>query len=163
MGGGAPRTRLILRAAAMLLALAVPALARDCSDGRVDLRGPWGQARFTVEVVDSPQERAQGLMFRDSLPQSSGMLFVYGTPGRASFWMKNTLIPLDILFADATGRITRIHRDAVPGDLSGIDGGPGVKLAIEINGGLAARLGITEGTEVRHPAIAAATAVWPCG
>jgi hypothetical protein len=138
-----------------------PAFAA-CTPDVVDIRGTFGQARFSVEVADTGEERAQGLMFRESLPKSGGMLFVYGAPQRASFWMKNTLIPLDMIFADPTGRVTRVHSNAIPQDTTPIDGGEGVLTVLEINGGLAAQLGIGPGAELRHPSIDAAIAAWPC-
>jgi uncharacterized membrane protein (UPF0127 family) len=128
----------------------------------VDLRWPGGAESFSVELADDPAERARGLMFRESLDPAAGMLFVYESPRRAQFWMKNTLIPLDMIFADAAGRVTRVHSNAIPGDLTPIDGGEGVVYVLEINGGLADRLGIVPGAELRHPAIPAATAAWPC-
>jgi uncharacterized protein len=145
------------------LALApAPALAEAaCAIGRVDIRWPGGSESFAVEVADDQAERSQGLMFREALDPAAGMLFVYERPRRASFWMKNTLIPLDMIFADASGTVTRVHANAVPGDLTPIDGGEGVAFVLEINGGLAARLGIVAGAELRHPAIGAAAA-WPC-
>ena len=133
-----------------------------CAPDRVDLRWDGGRESFAVEVADSAAERAQGLMFRETLNPASGMLFVYESPRRAVFWMKNTLIPLDMIFADATGTVTRVHANAIPQDLTAIDGGKGVAFALEINGGLAARLGIVPGAVLRHPAIAPATAAWPC-
>ena len=133
-----------------------------CAPGVVDIRGGFGQARFTVDVADTGAERALGLMFRESLPKSAGMLFVYDTPQRASFWMKNTLIPLDMIFADAAGRVTRVHSNAIPQDLTPIDGGEGVAAVLEINGGLAEKLGIGPGDELRHPALDARVAAWPC-
>jgi uncharacterized membrane protein (UPF0127 family) len=148
---------------ALLLALLLPGAAEAaCRPDTVELRGPWGQARFAVELADDPAERARGLMFRESLPQSSGMLFVYEAPQRATFWMKNTLIPLDMVFLDPSGRVLGVHAMARPGDETIIDGGPGVLGVLEINGGLAARLGIAEGSELRHPAFAAGPAAWPC-
>lgn len=144
----------------LALMLAGPASAA-CSPEVVDLRGPFGQARFNVEVADDGDERAQGLMFREKMARSAGMLFIYPAPQRASFWMKNTLIPLDMIFADGSGRVTRVHSNAVPGDLTPIDGGEGVVAVLEINGGLAARMGIAPGTELRHPAFGDAAA-WPC-
>ncbi|MGQ0567186.1 MAG: DUF192 domain-containing protein [Gemmobacter sp.] len=139
-----------------------PALAA-CSAGQVEVRTGTGTvARFSVEVADDDAERAQGLMHRERMATSAGMLFVYERPQRASFWMKNTLIPLDMIFADAAGRVTRVHARAVPGDLSSIDGGEGVKLVLEINGGLADRMGIGPGAELRHPAIDQGNAAWPC-
>ena len=148
--------------AALGLAVAAATAAADCAPGTIDLRGDWGTARFAVEVADEPEERAQGLMFRESLGRMSGMLFVYDRPQRATFWMRNTLIPLDMIFADPSGTVTRIHENAVPLDETTIDGGPGVLYVLEINGGLAARLGIGEGTELRHPAIDGDGAAWPC-
>jgi len=133
-----------------------------CAPDVVELRGPSGQQRFTVEVADDGAERAQGLMFRESMPSSAGMLFVYEEPQAVSFWMKNTLIPLDMIFADETGRVTRVHSNAIPGDTTPIQGGEGVRFVLEINGGLAARMGIAEGSELRHPAIGQDSAVWPC-
>lgn len=140
--------------------LAGAALA-DCEPGRVDLRGDWGTARFSVEVADDPQERSVGLMRRESLPRSAGMLFVYERPQRAVFWMKDTLIPLDMIFMDEAGTVTHIHENARPRDQTGIDGGDSVRFVLEINGGLARRLGIAEGSQLRHPAIGDAAA-WPC-
>lgn len=135
--------------------------AAQCSDDVVDLRGDWGRARFSIELADDPFERGQGLMHRREMANSHGMLFVYEKPGRAVFWMKNTLIPLDMLFIDPSGRVVRIHENAVPLDETPIDGGDGVLAVLEINGGLAARLGIKEGSVLRHPAFGQ-TAAWPC-
>ncbi|MDP2739377.1 MAG: DUF192 domain-containing protein [Pseudorhodobacter sp.] len=148
---------------AVALVLALPSLAAaGCRPDTIELRSPAGTARFSVEVADTPAARAQGLMNRASLPRSAGMLFVYERPQHASFWMKNTLIALDMVFADAAGRVTRVQANARPLDETPIDGGPGVALVLEINGGLAARLGIAPGSELRHPALDQATAAWPC-
>ena len=134
-----------------------------CRDDLIELRTPSGSsARFTVELAQDDQSRAIGLMNRPSMPTSRGMLFIYPRPVRAVFWMKNTLIPLDMIFADATGRVTKVHPQAIPLDLTPIDGGSDVVFVLEINGGLAARLGLTEGTVLRHPAIAPDSAAWPC-
>ncbi len=134
----------------------------ECSPDTLEVRGQGGVTRFTVEVADSNSERSQGLMFRESMPASAGMLFVYPNPRRASFWMDNTLIPLDMVFADAAGRVTRIHENAKPKDRTPIDGGTGVQFVLEINGGLARRLGIAEGSALRHSSIDPATAAFPC-
>jgi uncharacterized membrane protein (UPF0127 family) len=101
-------------------------------------------------------------MFRESLPQFSGMLFVYETPQPVAFWMRNTLIPLDMLFFDPAGRLTRIESDATPLDETPIPGGDNVRYVLEINGGLAESLGIDLGAELRHPALDQAAAAWPC-
>jgi uncharacterized membrane protein (UPF0127 family) len=76
--------------------------------------------------------------------------------------MKNTLIALDILFADSGGRVTRVHHMAQPGDLTAIDGGTAVRAVLEIGGGLARRYGIEAGSDLRHPAFADGPAAWPC-
>jgi uncharacterized membrane protein (UPF0127 family) len=133
-----------------------------CTPGRVDIRWEDGRENFVVEVADDNAERAKGLMFREQMPLSEGMLFVYDSPRRPSFWMKNTLIPLDMIFADASGTVTRVHANAIPGDLSPVDGGNGVMFVLEINGGLAGKLGIAPGAVLRHPSIPSATAAWPC-
>ena len=139
-----------------------PAWSGDCRDDQVHLRGDWGQARFTVELADDPEERARGLMHRESMPQSAGMLFVYPKPRVVGFWMKDTLIPLDILFLDRTGTVTKIHHEAKPHDETVLFGGDSVSAALEINGGMARRMGIIEGSQMRHPAFAPDLAAWPC-
>lgn len=146
----------------VVLGLACAAQAEAaCSPARVDLRWEGGRQSFAVEVADDAAERAHGLMQRQSLAPDAGMLFVYETPRPAQFWMKDTLIPLDMIFADAAGVVTRVHSNAVPLDLTPIDGGDGVRFVLEINGGLAERLGIAPGAVLRHPAIGDGAA-WPC-
>ena len=139
-----------------------PALA-DCAPGTVELRSGTGSVmRFSVEIADTAAERAQGLMNRPAIATAAGMLFVYDAPHKAQFWMRNTLIPLDLIFADATGLVTRVHSNAVPLDATSIDGGEGVSLVLEINGGLAKRLGVAEGAVLRSDLIDPALAIWPC-
>ncbi|MAN15615.1 DUF192 domain-containing protein [Alterinioella nitratireducens] len=133
-----------------------------CAPGRVELRGDWGTARFRVEVADDPEERAIGLMNREEMALSAGMLFVYDSPQRVSFWMENTLIPLDMLFLDATGTVTRVHENAVPLDRTPIPGGTDIQYVLEINGGLARQIGISEGDVLRHPDVDQDLAAWPC-
>lgn len=146
------------------LAIVASTAAADpaCSDDVVFLRGDWGSARFSVEVVDTPESRGRGLMFVESMPTMSGMLFVYDREQSVSFWMKNTLIPLDMVFADGSGVVQRVHENAVPGDLTSIPGGSNIQFVLEINGGMADRLGIDVGTEMRHPAIPDEIASWAC-
>jgi len=154
----------VRRGLTLSLILGLPAATAAnaaCSDARADLRGDWGAARFSIEVADDSAERGQGLMHREKMAASAGMLFVYERPQRVSFWMRNTLIPLDMIFMDETGTVTRIHENAVPLDETGIPGGDQVQFVLEINGGLAGRLGIEVGSELRHPAIGD-DAAWPC-
>jgi len=145
-----------------LILWAVPGLGDACNPDALGVRGDWGQAAFNIEVADTAQERARGLMFRETMPRGAGMLFVYEAPQPASFWMKNTLIELDMLFADKTGRIIHVHHRAIPGDLTPITGGRAVYAVLEINGGLARRYGIATGSLMRHPAFAQGPAAWPC-
>lgn len=150
-------------ALSLCVAAAVSGAAQaDCQAHRADLRGDWGQASFSIEIADSRDERAQGLMFRKALPRGAGMLFVYEQPQRASFWMKNTLIPLDIIFLDQSGMVTGVHSNAIPGDLSPIPGGDNVFAVLEINGGLAARYGISPGSEMRHKVFSEGPVKWSC-
>ncbi|WP_424986561.1 DUF192 domain-containing protein [Microbulbifer sp. S227A] len=154
----------MMRAVAVFGALAwgTVVAADSCREDHVRMRGPWGEAAFAVEVVDTPRTRAQGLMFRESLPRGAGMLFVYEAPRPASFWMKNTLIPLDMIFVDQTGTVKHVHHRAIPGDLTSIEGGAGILAVLEINGGLARSYGIKPGSQMQHPAFADGPAIWPC-
>ncbi len=159
----------MLRAACQWLGVAVwmltagIAAAQDvCRADTVALRGDWGQARFTVEIARTPDEQRTGLMNRPSMPVSAGMLFVYDRPQTLSFWMRNTLIPLDMLFIDAAGVVQHIHHNAIPLDETSIFGGNDLLAVLEINGGLSRRLGITKGSVLRHPAFDADLAEWPC-
>jgi uncharacterized membrane protein (UPF0127 family) len=153
--------RRALVALCLLLCSAVVGHAA-CQQDRVSLRGDWGEAQFSVEIMDDPQERARGMMFREHLPASSGMLFIYERPQRVSFWMKNTLIPLDMIFVDQRGEVQRIKHEAQPGDLTSVPGGDNILVVLEINGGLSRRLGIGPGSQMRHPVFSEGTALWPC-
>jgi uncharacterized membrane protein (UPF0127 family) len=148
-------------AAAMFAALAVgcagapaPADARHAERSRtepLDIVNSQGKAaHFKVEFVDSEPSRERGLMYRKSLAPDAGMLFDFKTPQKVNFWMKNTLIPLDMLFIDAQGRIISIHRQATPLSLDGIPSGGEVRGVLEIPGGRAQELGLSEGDRVRH-------------
>lgn len=154
------RLRLTLTGIVAAMLVAAPVFA-DCAPDRVDLKGPFGQARFSVEIADSEAERARGLMHRAEMARSHGMLFIYPRTHHAYFWMRNTLIPLDMVFLAPDGRITHIHHNAIPLDETAIDGGPGVLAVLEINGGLAAQLGLAKGDILRHPALGK-NAAWPC-
>ncbi|WP_027259009.1 DUF192 domain-containing protein [Leisingera aquimarina] len=148
--------------AACMTFAAGTALASECKLAQADLRGNWGQAGFAVEIADTEAERAQGLMFRKDLPRGAGMLFVYDSPQPVAFWMKNTLIPLDIIFLNEHGLVTSVHENAVPGDLTPIPGGDAVFAVLEINGGLARKYGIAAGSQMRHEIFSRSGAVWPC-
>ncbi|WP_426034522.1 DUF192 domain-containing protein [Cypionkella sp. TWP1-2-1b2] len=133
-----------------------------CAPDTVELRGPSGVQRFSVEIADSEAERSKGLMLRDHMAASAGMLFVYEQPKHAYFWMKDTLLPLDMVFADATGLVTLVRSNAVPLDETPIDGGDGVAVVLEINAGLAKRMGIAPGSVLRSAALDQSVAAWRC-
>ncbi|MEX0320229.1 MAG: DUF192 domain-containing protein [Ruegeria sp.] len=133
-----------------------------CRGDVVDLRNDAAEIRFNIELAMTQQERSRGLMFREHLPQRSGMLFVFDPPQRVAFWMKNTLIPLDMIFVDRTGTVTHVHEGAIPGDETPIDGGDKVYAVLEINAGLSDRYAIVPGTVMRHEVFSEGPAAWPC-
>lgn len=157
-------TRVLICAAALLIAAqsAVRASAGGCDPAQVQIQGPFGEARFSVEIADTQVARARGLMHRETLPLSAGMLFVYPAPQPLSFWMRNTPLALDILFIDPQGVVQHIHEMAKPFDETPIFGGIGLTHVLEINGGLARRLGIAPGDRLRHPTFSQNSAAWPC-
>ncbi|WP_445678615.1 DUF192 domain-containing protein [Radicibacter daui] len=106
------------------------------------------QAKITAEVVDTPASREQGLMFRDHLALDGGMLFVFDRQAEVQFWMRNTLIPLDMLFIDSAGVIRHIHERAIPHDETPISSQVPVRYVLEVNGGVTAMLGVHEGDHV---------------
>ncbi len=108
--------------------------------------------RFEVELALNGEQRAQGLMYRRDLADDAGMLFLYGREGPVSMWMKNTFIPLDMLFIAGDGRIVRIVERTVPQSLETISSGRPVTGVLEVNGGTAARLGIQPGDRVLYRA-----------
>ncbi len=120
--------------------------------GALTIETGAGRHDFEVELADTPPRRAQGLMFRQNVAPDAGMLFVYDDDRVISMWMKNTLIPLDMLFIHADGRIESIVPDTVPHDLTPIRSQGPVRAVLELAAGSAARLGIAPGDTVRHPA-----------
>lgn len=112
-----------------------------------------GQERhhFKIEMAITPDERSRGLMNREVLAPDAGMLFDYGRPRHVSFWMKDTLIPLDMLFIKADGSIARIAKRTIPLSLAAVPSGEPVRAVLEVIGGTADRLGIGPGDTIIHP------------
>jgi uncharacterized membrane protein (UPF0127 family) len=108
---------------------------------------------FAAELALNNDQREQGLMFRKSMPLESGMLFDFGKERDVAMWMRNTLIPLDMLFIARDGRITHIHENAVPHSEAIISSRGAVKFVLELNGGTAKRYGIKPGDMVRSAQI----------
>lgn len=112
------------------------------------------QHRLQVWLADTDRHREQGLMFVKELPQDVGMLFIFDRPQRIQMWMKNTLIPLDMLFIDANGRVDSIISNATPQSLKILSSASAVLGVLELAGGSAAQLGIHAGAIVQHPLFA---------
>ena len=107
---------------------------------------------FDIYIAESPRQRAQGLMYVRNMGEREGMLFLYAEAAEISMWMKNTLIPLDMLFLDAGMRVSSIHESAVPLSTAVISSGSPARGVIELNGGAAKRFGIEPGNQVTFPA-----------
>lgn len=140
---------LVLALAAGLLWQAGAALALPRSD--LLLETASSQFRFEVEVADDPVERAEGLMFRETLADNAGMLFLYPKPQPVQFWMKNTPLSLDIIFVRKNGVIARIAERTTPFSEDMIPSGEAVSAVLEVKGGMMRQLGIAVGDRLRHP------------
>ena len=113
---------------------------------------PKGPRHLTVEIADTPALRERGLMFRHRLGKDSGMLFLYDRAQPVAMWMKNTYIPLDMVFVRADGTVAQIVRGTVPHSLDTIQSREPVQAVLEIAAGEASRLGVSAGAVIRHPA-----------
>lgn len=161
-----------LRAATVTLILLIAnnssALAAECHPDRALFQGRGMPVEVSVEIADTDEERARGLMFRRDLPSGQGMLFIYESPQPVSFWMRNTLIPLDMIFIDARGEVRHVHPMARPLDETSVPGSapddpaPERLMVLEIRGGDAARLGIHPGMVLSHPGLPQDGALAPC-
>jgi uncharacterized protein len=113
-----------------------------------------GPHRFNVELADTPEKRSVGLMHRSAMAADSGMLFDFKVDGQVTMWMRNTRIPLDMLFITRDGRIANIAERTVPFSETTIPSKGPVRAVLELNGGTAARLKIKAGDRVDHPMFA---------
>jgi uncharacterized membrane protein (UPF0127 family) len=139
-----------------LLALAAPVAAADQNSGfsRSTLEIVTADGRrlsFSVELAQDDGQRALGLMYRQKLATDAGMLFDFRADQDVSMWMKNTFIPLDMIFVRADGTIHRIAERTVPHSLEIVSSQGKVRAVLELNGGTAARLGIRPGDRLSHP------------
>lgn len=132
-----------------------PAAAKQSAAGLevvpLQIRSGRGVHNFSVEVARTSDEQARGLMFRESLAPDAGMVFPFPSPRPASFWMKNTLIPLDMIFFRTDGSIARIAVNTVPQSLEPVGTEEPVAGVLEIAGGRSIELGINEGDRVSWP------------
>jgi uncharacterized membrane protein (UPF0127 family) len=111
-----------------------------------------GPHEFRVELADTPAERAKGLMYRKHMPADQGMLFDFHEEGPVMMWMKNTYIPLDMIFVSRRGVVTHVAVNAAPFSEEIITSGGPAYAVIELNAGAASKIGLKPGDEVRHPA-----------
>lgn len=146
-----------VRSAAIGLVLAMGLGAATLLSASADSTGTLvtrsGDHRVEIEVADTPDEREYGLMNRQSMPADSGMLFDFGIDRPVSMWMKNTYIPLDMVFLNAEGKVTHIAVNATPLSLDVIDSGGPARYVLELNGGAAARYGLKVGDQLKHPLV----------
>jgi uncharacterized membrane protein (UPF0127 family) len=140
--------------AALLLLCSTAGRAAALERGPLSIVTAQGRHELQVELATTPEQRALGLMFRQSLPADAGMLFAYSHEQPISMWMKNTLIPLDMLFIDDKGVIVDIAERAVPGSLAVITASRPARAVLELNGGTASHLAIHRGDRVIHPLFA---------
>jgi uncharacterized membrane protein (UPF0127 family) len=108
---------------------------------------------FNVELALSPEQMAQGLMYRKQMAADAGMLFIYPAPTPTAFWMKNTYIPLDMLFIAADGHILNIAERTIPQTETPVPSAGPIKAVLELNGGTSQRLGIKPGDRVRQKSL----------
>jgi uncharacterized membrane protein (UPF0127 family) len=139
----------VLRFLAAALLLAGVGCARDVPGARLPVEAlVVGNSRVTAELAANREDRARGLMFRESMPEDHGMLFIYPVEAPLVFWMKNTPLPLSIAFADSGGRILRIA-DMEPYSEEPIHSGSPVRYALEMNRGWFDRHGVFAGDAIR--------------
>ncbi|ESY69614.1 MULTISPECIES: DUF192 domain-containing protein [Mesorhizobium] len=115
-----------------------------------------GERSFSIEVADNEAEREAGLMFRENMADDHGMLFVFDETREVNFWMKNTPMPLDLIFVGQDGRIRAI-KQGEPQSEAIVSPGEPVRFVLELKAGTAARDGIADGDLLRHPAIGTAS------
>ena len=122
--------------------------------GTLVLKTGTGDHSFDIEVATTDKDRALGLMFRRSLPENAGMLFLYDPPQPATMWMKNSLIPLDMVFISAEGKVYRIETNTEPFSTSLIPSDGPISAVLELNAGQANKIGLKQGDKVVSPELA---------
>lgn len=124
-----------------------------CAPDQLSIVTPEGveRARYRVVLADSPETRARGLMFVEYMPADEGMLFLFEEVGEVGFWMKNTLIPLDMLFISPDGRVATLYEGAIPHDETTIWSDHPVNAVLELNAGQVSSAGIRAGDWALSP------------
>ena len=147
-----------LTLSALLIAMSTPALAQTSKDDVVDFGTPVpltvvsedATHTFMIDRAITLEQQARGMMFRESMDPDSGMLFEFDSPKIATIWMKNTPLPLDILFVRSNGKILKIEHMAQPYKLRSASSEAIVAAVLELQGGRAKELGIMPGDVVKH-------------
>ena len=143
---------LLLAAFIAVIASLAPAASHAAAAGdKLVVATPAGKHAFTIEWAVTADERERGLMYRKTMPKDHGMLFDFQTEQSVAFWMRNTYLPLDMLFIDGAGTVKRIEHKATPLSDRVIPSGAAIRYVFEINGGTADALGISEGDKVTIP------------
>jgi uncharacterized membrane protein (UPF0127 family) len=150
-----PRIRFRALRLILLILIWLPGIAygEEGTAPRVDsivIDTPSGAQMLNVEIADTPELRERGLMFRQRLPDDRGMLFLYETAHPVAMWMKNTYIPLDMVFLRADGTVAEVRTGTVPQSLDVIESAEPVKAVLELGSGGAEKLGLEPGALVRH-------------
>ncbi len=142
---------------AMLMAIALSALAGSAhaqlqtfTKSKLLIETTKGKFPFDIELALTPAQMEQGLMYRRTMAADAGMLFDYGDPQPIAMWMKNTFIPLDMIFVAKDGKVVDVHERAVPMSLDTIESKVPAKAVIEVNAGTIARLGVRVGDTVHY-------------
>jgi uncharacterized membrane protein (UPF0127 family) len=132
-------------AVAVVVALFVEPSRAVYHPDRITLTTATGDHAFTVEWATTPAERSQGLMYRETMAEDHGMVFDFGQEQPVSFWMRNTVLSLDMVFIHADGTVYRIERDTEPYSLTPIPSGADVRYVLEVLGGTSERIGLKPG------------------
>jgi uncharacterized membrane protein (UPF0127 family) len=131
-----------------ILFFAAPAPAQTANLQKIDVASKSGTHSFLVEIAANDEQRARGLMYRKDLPEGRGMLFDFKREQDVGFWMKNTYIPLDMIFIRADGTVRRIAANTEPLSERSVPAGGPVRYVLEVIGGTAGKLGIEPGDKV---------------
>ena len=145
--------RVFLCAALLLLPLPASAQAVEFEYSELEIITSSGRHGFRIELAVSQPQQSQGLMFRQAMAADAGMLFVHPRDGMRTMWMRNTFIPLDMLFIRADGSIAHIVERTIPQSLKTISSRQPVKAVLELNAGTVRRLGIKKGDQVAHSSL----------
>jgi hypothetical protein len=139
--------------AGVALTLLLPPGAIAAGNAALVLKTDSGPHSFTIELATTPGKRALGLMYRRALPADAGMLFLYDQPQPLTMWMRNTILPLDMIFIGANGKVHRVESHTEPFSTQLISSEGDVQGVLEVNAGTAEAIGLKAGDEVVYPGL----------